>query len=119
MLIVAAVSTLLVIGIRESANFNNVIVLLKLVVILLFDDLIRFLARGNRVFRDFYVRIERKNIEIKLRHGRRNVEDKVRALCILTGCHEMRDNVFAELKSTIHFSNRSGVRAGSIRWRCS
>ncbi len=27
------------------------------------------------------------------------------------GCHEMRDNVFAELKSTIHFSNRSGVRA--------
>ena len=28
-----------------------------------------------------------------------------------TGCHEMRDNVFVELKRTIHFSNRSGVRA--------
>ena len=28
-----------------------------------------------------------------------------------TSCHEMRENVFAELKSTIHFSNRSGVRA--------
>ena len=28
-----------------------------------------------------------------------------------TSCHEMRDNVFAELKTTIHFSNRSGVRA--------
>ena len=28
-----------------------------------------------------------------------------------TGCHEMRENVFAELKSTIHFTNRSGVRA--------
>jgi cytochrome c-type protein NapC len=28
-----------------------------------------------------------------------------------TGCHEMRDNVFAELKSTIHYNNRSGVRA--------
>jgi cytochrome c-type protein NapC len=28
-----------------------------------------------------------------------------------TGCHEMRDNVFAELKGTIHYSNRSGVRA--------
>lgn len=28
-----------------------------------------------------------------------------------TGCHEMRDNVFAELKTTIHYSNRSGVRA--------
>ena len=27
------------------------------------------------------------------------------------GCHEMRDNVFAELKSTIHYNNRSGVRA--------
>ena len=26
-------------------------------------------------------------------------------------CHEMRDNVFAELKETIHFTNRSGVRA--------
>jgi len=26
-------------------------------------------------------------------------------------CHEMRDNVFSELKTTIHFSNRSGVRA--------
>lgn len=28
-----------------------------------------------------------------------------------TGCHEMRDNVFVELKRTIHYSNRSGVRA--------
>lgn len=26
-------------------------------------------------------------------------------------CHEMRDNVFAELKTTIHYTNRSGVRA--------
>jgi cytochrome c-type protein NapC len=28
-----------------------------------------------------------------------------------TGCHEMRDNVFAEYKETVHYSNRSGVRA--------
>ena len=28
-----------------------------------------------------------------------------------TSCHEMRDNVFQELNSTIHFTNRSGVRA--------
>lgn len=28
-----------------------------------------------------------------------------------TGCHEMENNPFAELKSTIHYSNRSGVRA--------
>ena len=28
-----------------------------------------------------------------------------------TTCHEMRSNVFEELKSTVHFSNRSGVRA--------
>ncbi|MCU0950993.1 MAG: cytochrome c3 family protein [Burkholderiaceae bacterium] len=27
------------------------------------------------------------------------------------GCHEMRDNVYPELQGTIHFSNRSGVRA--------
>lgn len=27
------------------------------------------------------------------------------------GCHEMRDNVYAEFKDTIHDKNRSGVRA--------
>jgi cytochrome c-type protein NapC len=27
------------------------------------------------------------------------------------GCHEMRDNVYQEYKQTIHYSNRSGVRA--------
>jgi cytochrome c-type protein NapC len=26
-------------------------------------------------------------------------------------CHEMRDNVYQELKTTIHYTNRSGVRA--------
>jgi cytochrome c-type protein NapC len=26
-------------------------------------------------------------------------------------CHEMRDNVYQELQATIHFTNRSGVRA--------
>jgi cytochrome c-type protein NapC len=26
-------------------------------------------------------------------------------------CHEMRDNVFEELKTTVHYTNRSGVRA--------
>jgi cytochrome c-type protein NapC len=31
------------------------------------------------------------------------------SFCI--GCHEMRDNVFAEFKGTIHDANRSGVRA--------
>ena len=28
-----------------------------------------------------------------------------------TGCHEMRENVYQELQATIHFTNRSGVRA--------
>lgn len=31
------------------------------------------------------------------------------AFCI--SCHEMRDNVYEEYKRTIHFNNRSGVRA--------
>ncbi len=31
------------------------------------------------------------------------------AFCI--GCHEMHDNVYQELRTTIHFTNRSGVRA--------
>ena len=28
-----------------------------------------------------------------------------------TSCHEMRNNVYEELKTTIHYTNRSGVRA--------
>jgi cytochrome c-type protein NapC len=28
-----------------------------------------------------------------------------------TSCHEMRDNVYQEYKQTIHFNNRTGVRA--------
>ena len=28
-----------------------------------------------------------------------------------TSCHEMRDNVYKELTNTVHFTNRSGVRA--------
>jgi cytochrome c-type protein NapC len=31
------------------------------------------------------------------------------AFCV--SCHEMRNNVFEELKGTIHYTNRSGVRA--------
>ncbi|NLP63911.1 NapC/NirT family cytochrome c [Paraburkholderia sacchari] len=31
------------------------------------------------------------------------------AFCV--GCHEMRDNTYAELKTTIHYSNRTGVHA--------
>ncbi len=31
------------------------------------------------------------------------------AFCI--SCHEMKDNVYKELQSTVHFTNRSGVRA--------
>jgi len=31
------------------------------------------------------------------------------AFCI--SCHEMRDNVYAEYKETIHYNNRTGVRA--------
>jgi cytochrome c-type protein NapC len=27
------------------------------------------------------------------------------------GCHEMRDNVYVEYRTTVHYSNRSGVRA--------
>ena len=39
-----------------------------------------------------------------------------------TGCHEMRDNVFQELKTTIHYTTRSGVRAtccSNRPWRVS
>ena len=39
-IIVALVTTLLVVGIKESANFNNIIVLVKVAVVLLFVLLI-------------------------------------------------------------------------------
>jgi cytochrome c-type protein NapC len=32
-------------------------------------------------------------------------------MAFCTGCHEMRDNVYQEYKKTIHYSNRTGVRA--------
>jgi len=32
------------------------------------------------------------------------------AFCL--SCHEMRDTVFEEYKTTVHYNNRSGVRAG-------
>lgn len=33
------------------------------------------------------------------------------SLAFCTGCHEMRDTVYQEYQSTIHFQNRTGVRA--------
>jgi len=33
------------------------------------------------------------------------------SLAFCTSCHEMRDNVFAEYKTTVHYQNASGVRA--------
>ncbi len=32
-------------------------------------------------------------------------------LAFCTSCHEMRDNVYVEYKETIHYKNRTGVRA--------
>ena len=32
-------------------------------------------------------------------------------MAFCTSCHEMRDTVYVEYKETIHYSNRSGVRA--------
>ena len=34
---------------------------------------------------------------------------KTETFCV--SCHEMHDNPFEELKTTIHYTNRSGVRA--------
>ena len=33
------------------------------------------------------------------------------SLDFCTSCHEMRDTVFQEYKETVHYKNRSGVRA--------
>ncbi|MDS9468257.1 NapC/NirT family cytochrome c [Paracoccus sp. MBLB3053] len=37
--------------------------------------------------------------------------EKTNTEAFCTSCHEMRDNVYEELAHTVHFSNRSGVRA--------
>jgi cytochrome c-type protein NapC len=37
--------------------------------------------------------------------------DATNKLEFCISCHEMRDNVFVEYKKTIHYTNRSGVRA--------
>lgn len=48
MFIVAVITTLLVIGIKESANFNNIIVIVKVAVILMFVGFgIAYIHRGN------------------------------------------------------------------------
>lgn len=63
MFVIAIITTLLVIGIRESANFNNVIVVIKVAVILLFigfgltyvsmDNLEPFIPANDGVFGKF------------------------------------------------------------------
>lgn len=37
--------------------------------------------------------------------------DATNTLEFCIGCHEMRDTVYAEYKETVHYANRSGVRA--------
>jgi len=37
--------------------------------------------------------------------------DATNTLEFCTGCHEMRDTVYEEYKETVHYTNRSGVRA--------
>ena len=41
--------------------------------------------------------------------GQRETDGALGTFCV--GCHEMYDNVFQELRTTIHYTNRSGVRA--------
>jgi cytochrome c-type protein NapC len=43
--------------------------------------------------------------------GLNTAMEATNTLGFCVSCHEMRDNVYAEYKQTVHFSNRSGVRA--------
>jgi cytochrome c-type protein NapC len=43
--------------------------------------------------------------------GFNTVVEATNAESFCISCHEMRDNVYAEYKNTIHYSNRTGVRA--------
>jgi len=48
--------------------------------------------------------------------GKRRIQyvECVRTDAFHTGCHEMHDNVFLELKTIVHYPNRSGVRAQNM-----
>jgi len=48
--------------------------------------------------------------------GKRRIQyvECVRTDAFRTGCHEMHDNVFLELKTIVHYPNRSGVRAQNM-----
>lgn len=37
--------------------------------------------------------------------------EETNTMAFCTSCHEMRDNVYVEYKQTIHYANRTGVRA--------
>ncbi|CAG1004627.1 cytochrome c nitrite reductase small subunit [Burkholderiales bacterium] len=43
--------------------------------------------------------------------GFHTVVEETNTMTFCVSCHEMRDNVYAEYKETIHYSNRTGVRA--------
>jgi cytochrome c-type protein NapC len=43
--------------------------------------------------------------------GANTVMEATNKLEFCIGCHEMQDNVFQEYKKTIHYANRTGVRA--------
>lgn len=43
--------------------------------------------------------------------GFNTVIEETNTMAFCTSCHEMRDNVYVEYKETIHYSNRTGVRA--------
>jgi len=43
--------------------------------------------------------------------GLNTAMEATNTLAFCTGCHEMRDNVYAEYKETIRYANRTGVRA--------
>jgi len=43
--------------------------------------------------------------------GFNTVVEATNTMTFCVSCHEMRDNVYVEYKETIHYSNRTGVRA--------
>ena len=43
--------------------------------------------------------------------GFNTVLEATNTMTFCISCHEMRDNVYEEYKKTIHYSNRTGVRA--------
>lgn len=73
--------------------------------------LLRWLARPSAKFSMLTILLVGGVTGVVFWGGFNTAMEATNTLAFCISCHEMRDTVFKEYKETVHFSNRSGVRA--------